>query len=240
MLHGVFTIDLVGILIGAQTVLPFCFYQARDLVPHPVESDLTLTDYYIICGIFMYLIIGSYQQYFWTKKNKRCPETVLRKTAVDHLVVRVFTSSEKWIYVYNLIYYVVIGGVVISVRDYKHFAVVFLGASAVLSGLTVIWWVAPTVVEPPKRASSYLFKNTQSIDLNLNNACPSAHCAIAMYAFYMLRGLLGDGPAASIPILVSISCITTGQHVYIDAVAGVLYTAAVYNWALKPLAPNYF
>ena len=241
MLHGVFTIDLVGILLGAQTVLPFCFYQVRNWVPHPVESDLTLSDYYIICCLMMYLVIGSYQQNFWTKKNKRCPEIVMRKTAVDRLVVRVFTANENWVYVYNGIYYAVIGGVIISVRDYKHFAVLYLGGVAILSGLTVIWWVAPTVVEPPKPAtSSYYLSKTQAVDLNLNNSCPSAHCAIAMYSFYLLRGLLGGGPAAIIPILVSISCITTGQHVAYDAVAGVLHTAAVYNWVLKPLAPNYF
>ena len=48
-------------LVGAITV---------DAGIDKIKSQLKLSDYYIICIILTYLVIGGYQQYFWTKNNK--------------------------------------------------------------------------------------------------------------------------------------------------------------------------
>jgi hypothetical protein len=61
-----------------------------------------------------------------------------------------------------------------------------------------------------------------------------------MYSFYLLRNVIGYYPAALIPILISISCITTTQHVTTDIIFGLLYTMLFYNFILVKIAPEYF
>lgn len=238
--HGVFTIDLVALLIAVIIIIPYCFYKVRNFVPYPVKSDLKLSDYYIITILMVYLVIGVYQQYFWTKRNKITKEFVMPKTIFDHLLVRCFSVNDNWTYIYNFIYYFVFGFIIISVKDYKHFAVLVLGAIAMMTGLSIIWYLLPNIVDARINPKNYFLKKTQAIDSNHNNACPSAHVVFAMYSFYLLRNVIGYYPAALIPILISISCITTTQHVTTDIIFGVLYTVIFYNFILVKLAPEYF
>ena len=238
--HGVFTIDLVALLIAVVTIIPYCFYQVRNLVPHPVKSDLKLSDYYIITVLLVYLVIGVYQQYFWTKRNKITKEFIVPKTMLDHLLNRCFAVNDNWTYIYNFIYYFVFGFIIISVRDYKHFAVLVLGAIAMMTGLSIIWYFIPNIVDARINPKNYFLQKTQAIDSNHNNACPSAHVVFAMYSFYLLRNVIGYYPAALIPILISISCITTTQHVTTDIIFGLLYTMLFYNFILVKIAPEYF
>jgi membrane-associated phospholipid phosphatase len=134
----------------------------------------------------------------------------------------------------------VFGFIIISVKDYKHFAVLVLGAIAMMTGLSIIWYLFPNIVDVRINPKNYFLKKTQAIDSNHNNACPSAHVVFAMYSFYLLRNVIGYYPAALIPILISISCITTTQHVTTDIIFGLLYTIIFYNFILVKLAPEYF
>ena len=238
--HGIFTIDLVVLLIATIIVIPYCFYNIRNLVPYPVKSELKLTDYYILTILLVYLVIGVYQQYFWTKQNKIRKEFIMPKTTIDHFFNRCFGTNDNWTYIYNFIYYFVFGFIIVSVRDYKHFAVLAMGAIAMMTGLSILWYLFPNIVEPRIKPNNYFLKKTQAIDSNHNNACPSAHVVFAMYSFYLLRNVIGYYYAALVPLLISISCITTTQHVSTDIIFGIVYAVLFYNFILMKIAPEYF
>ena len=238
--NGIFSLDLVFILIISVIMIPYIFYNLRNKVPYPVKSNLTLIDYYIIIIILVYLVIGVYQQYFWTKSNKIRKEIVMPKTKIDDFLHNLFGINDNWTYIYNFIYYFVFGFIIISIRDYKHFAILALGAISMMTGLSIIWYLFPNIVEPRIKPNNYFLKKTQLIDNNHNNACPSAHVVFAMYAFYLLRNVIGYIPAIMIPILISISCITTTQHVSIDIILGVIYASLFYNFILKKISPENF
>jgi hypothetical protein len=238
--HSAFSIDLVLLLILSVIIIPYVFYNIRNFVRYPVNSNLTLTDYYILIILLVYLVIGAYQQYFWTKSNKIKKETIIEKTGLDHFFNNIFKENDTWIYVYNFIYYIIFGLIIISIRDYKHFAILFLGGIALMTGLSIIWYLYPNKVESRMTPSNYFLKKTQMIDNNENNACPSAHIVFAMYSYYLLRNVIGEGPALLIPILISISCLATTQHVTTDVIFGVIYTMLFYNLILHKTDPSVF
>ena len=103
--HGVFSIDLVLIMIVSIITIPYIFYNIRNLVPHPVESTLKLKDYYILLILLVYIVIGVYQQYFWTKTNKLREKSIIHTTKLDDFVNSIFGINDNWTYIYNFIYY---------------------------------------------------------------------------------------------------------------------------------------
>jgi membrane-associated phospholipid phosphatase len=151
-----------------------------------------------------------------------------------------FKNNDIWTYIYNFIYYFVFGFIIVSIKDYKHFAIVVLGAISMMTGLSFIWYLFPNTVETRVIPKNYFLKKTQLIDNNNNNACPSAHVVFAMYAFYLLRNVIGYIPAVLIPIIISISCCITTQHVLIDVFMGILYAVLFYNLILKKISPDNF
>jgi hypothetical protein len=90
------------------------------------------------------------------------------------------------------------------------------------------------------KTNKYFLSITQKIDNNNNNACPSAHVVFAMYSYYLLRGVIGEFYASLIPIIISISCLKTTQHVVLDILFGVIYSYIVYNFVLKKVNPTVF
>ena len=239
--HSVFSIDLVFMLIITVIIIPYIFYNIRNKVPHPVKTTLKLSDYYILTIILVYLVIGVYQQYFWTKSNKLREETIMPKTIIDKIINNIFTMNSFWIYIYNLIYYLIFGFIIISIKDYKHFAIIAVGAIILLTGLSIIWYIFPNIVdERIDTKDIYLFEKTQQIDTNHNNGCPSAHVVFAVFAFYLLKNVIGFFPALLFPIFISLSCIVTSQHVSTDVFFGIIYTIIMYNFVLHKLSPKVF
>lgn len=239
--HSVFSIDLVIILIITVAIIPPIFYSIRNKVKYPVKSTLKMTDYYILSIILVYLVIGVYQQYFWTKSNKLREATIMPKTIIDNIINKYFSMNSFWIYVYNFIYYLIFGFIIISIRDYKHFAIIALGAILLLTGLSIIWYFYPNIVEERIDTNNiYLFEKTQKIDTNHNNACPSAHVVFSVYAFYLLKNVIGFFPALLFPIFISISCIITSQHVSTDVFFAIIYTILIYNFLLHKIDSKSF
>ena len=238
--HGSFSIDLVLILISSIIIVPYVFFNIRNLVPYPVKSNLKLVDYYILMILLVYLVIGVYQQYFWTKSNKIRKETVIPETILDKYIYSIFNIDDNWTYIYNFIYYFVFGFIIVSIKSYKHFAQLVLGGIAMMTGLSIIWYFYPNIVESRMIPNNYFLKKTQMIDDNNNNACPSAHVVFAMYSFYLLRNVIGYFSAVLIPILISISCLTTTQHVSTDIIFGILYAIIFYNFVLNKINPKVF
>ena len=238
--HGTFTIDLVMMLVIGVIIIPYVFYNIRLLVPYPVKSNLKLQDYYIIIILLVYLIIGGYQQYFWTKKNKLRKEKIMPKTRLDKYIYNIFGENDSWVYIYNFIYYFIFGLVVISIRDYTHFAILVIGGIAMMTGLSIIWYLFPNEISSRMKTNKYFLKKTQAIDEVGNNCCPSAHVVFAMYSFYLLKNIIGYMAAIMIPILISISCMATTQHVSTDIILGVIYSILFYNLILKNIFPSIF
>ena len=238
--HSTFSIDLVMMLVIGIIIIPYIFYNIRSYVPHPVKSNLKLQDYYIIIILLVYLVIGIYQQYFWTKKNKFRKEKIIPKTRLDKYIYNIFGENDNWVYIYNFIYYFIFGLVIISIRDYKHFAILILGGIALMTGLSIIWYLFPNDIESRMKTNKYFLKKTQAIDETGNNCCPSAHVVFAMYSFYLLKNVIGYMAAVMIPILISISCMATTQHVSTDIILGVIYSILFYNLILKNIFPSVF
>jgi len=238
--HGNFSIDLVLMLVVVVIIIPYIFFNIRLHVPYPVKSSLKLQDYYILTILLVYLVIGVYQQYFWTKKNKLRKEKIIPKTKIDKIFYSIFGENDTWVYIYNFIYYFIFGLIVISIRDYKHFAFIILGGIIMMTGLSIIWYLFPNEIEQRMKTDKYFLQKTQTIDAYGNNCCPSAHVAFAMYSFYLLKNVIGYTPAILIPILISISCMTTTQHVFTDIVFGAIYSILVYNFILKKIFPTTF
>jgi hypothetical protein len=238
--HGIFSIDLVIMLIIFVIIIPYIFYNIRYLVPYPVKSNLKLHDYYIIIILLVYLVIGVYQQYFWTKNNKLRKEKIIPKTKIDEYFYDIIGENDNWVYIYNFIYYFIFGLVIISIRDYKHFAIIVIGGIMMLTGLSIIWYLFPNDIHSRMKTDKYFLKKTQIIDTDGNNASPSAHVVFAMYSFYLLKNIIGYIPALIIPILISISCMATTQHVSSDIILGIIYSILFYNFILKKIFPTIF
>jgi hypothetical protein len=239
--HGVFSIDLVLMLVVVVAIIPVLFYNIRNNVLHPVNSSLQLSDYYILSILLVYLVIGLYQQYFWTKSNKMRESSIMPKTFIDKIINKCFTMNTYWICIYNLIYYLIFGFIIISIKDYKHFAVIALGGALLLSGLSLIWYFYPNTVEERIQTNNiYLFEKTQKIDTNHNNACPSAHVVFSIYAYYLLKNVIGFLPALLFPIAISLSCIVTSQHVSTDVFFAIIYTILIYKYILHKINPSAF
>ena len=238
--HSSFSIELVMLLFVSIIIFPYVFYKIRLLVPYPVKSELTIQDYYIIIVLLVYLVIGVYQQYFWTKTNKLRDEKIITKTKLDEYLYNIFGENDSWVYIYNFIYYIIFGLIIISVRNYKHFSIIIIGGIMMMTGLSIIWYLFPNDVETRMKTDKYFLQKTQAIDEPGNNCCPSAHVVFAMYSFYLLKNIIGYSTALLIPILISISCIATTQHVSTDIILGIVYSIVFYNLILKSVFPKIF
>lgn len=236
MKHGNFSIDLVFMLISVLLIFPYLFFNVRNKLPYPVKSSLKLQDFYILSILLTYLVIGGYQQYFWTKDNMLTDAITVPVTYLDNIIEK----NDLWVYVYNFIYYLIFGFIIVSIKSYKHFAIIVIGAMVLMSGLTAIWYTIPNIVPERMKTNKYYLSKTQKIDNNKNNACPSAHVVFAMYSYYLLRGVIGEFYASLIPIMISISCIKTSQHVVLDILLGIIYSFIVYNFVLKKVSPTIF
>jgi hypothetical protein len=56
----------------------------------------------------------------------------------------------------------------------------------------------------------------------------------------VVKNIIGYLPALLIPILISISCMATTQHVSTDIILGVIYSILFYNLILKNIFPSIF
>lgn len=236
MKHGVFSIDLVFLLVTLLSVLPYLFFKLRNIVPYPVNSSLKLQDFYILSILLTYLIIGGYQQYFWTKNNMLTNPFTVPITYLDTIIEK----NDWWVYIYNFIYYFIFGFMLVSIKNYKHFALIFIGGLILMSGLTAIWYTIPNITQERMKTNKYFLSKTQKIDNNNNNACPSAHVVFAMYSYYLLRKVIGKFYALLIPTIISISCLKTSQHMVLDVVFGIIYSYVVYNFVLKKINSKVF
>jgi hypothetical protein len=170
------------------------------------------------------LVIGGYQLYFWPQHNHHAHKKVYLKP----------TAFDKWIpavpalfWVYSPLYYVFFSLAVLCLKNYNSTAF-----NAWIMLLHASFWFTyfPTGVSkefreqirkvPTNKLTRFIMDLVHSYDTE-DNACPSMHCAFAIFLAFITYPFY---PVLSVafPIIVSISCLLTKQHLIVDIFPGLL------------------
>jgi hypothetical protein len=204
---------------GTYVVMPFIYYLFR-------QNNLKLIDFYAMSALLLFLVVGGYQLYFYPQRyHKNNPEQKIYEipeTVIDQHIPKI-TSA---VYIYNFLYYIGFGIIMIFIKSYKEFVYLCFRALVLLVTLFLFFMLAPNKVNASTRdanESNRFLKLTQSCD-DLTNAFPSAHVAIAVYIAFELKKYIGNG-AYIFPLLIFASCLCTKQHFFIDCIGGAVWGA---------------
>ena len=195
-------------------------------------SRLSFLDYQQLGVVIAGAVAGGYQLYFWVQRNNQHIPSKCMKLPIDDWI----PFWPRCIWLYSLLYFVMIGLTVISIRDLAYGVhLIFGGLMLVLTG-AVIYYIYPTTVPQSYRdfevnsLSTRYLAFIQTMD-NDRNAFPSMHCAIASYVGLAVTGIptigtwLGYGYIA----IMVVSCVTVKQHVLLDTLAGVALGVTVFH-----------
>jgi len=141
----------------------------------------------------------------------------------------------RWVWFYSLIYFVMMGFTVMSLRDLAQGMHMIFGGLVLLATGALFYYLFPTSAPESYRnyevnsLSTRYLAFIQSMD-NDRNAFPSMHCAIATYIGLIVTGIPTIGPWVGYGYigLIAISCVVIKQHVFVDTFVGVALGAFVY------------
>jgi membrane-associated phospholipid phosphatase len=171
------------------------------------------------------IIAAFFYCYFWVLHHPEFAVAFVPLTPVDRLVP--FLPATVWIY-FSLWPYVVL---LPSLYDHRQPILRYLGGVGLLSGVGMaVFYFFPTAVPPGNqmhRAEHFGFGFLEGVDA-AGNACPSLHVAFAVYTAAGLNSVLKDVRAPFVvrqanfawSVAICFSTLTTGQHVFIDVMAG--------------------
>ena len=205
-LWGIFFISLTYL------VMPFIYYLFR-------QNKFKLIDFYALSAVILFLIVGGYQLYFYPQKyhkdNKNIQE--IPETIIDRFIPKI----EWSVYIYNFLYYIGFGILLVFIKSYKEFVYICFQGLLLLASLFLFFMLFPNKLNANTRSEQEenIFLNlTQSSD-DLTNAFPSAHVAIAVYIAFLLKKYIGN-ISFVFPVLIFLSCLFTKQHYFIDCIGG--------------------
>ena len=177
------------------------------------------------------LTLGGYQLYFWVQRHHDPSRRImLHSTAFDRWVPAL--PQAYWIY--SPLYYVVFNLAFLALPNYN---ITVLNAWLMLMHASFWFLRFPTRVDPilreqvrhaPMDKATRLIMELVHAHDSEDNACPSMHCALAMfialilYPFYPFFAIL-------FPVLVVLSCLVCKQHLIVDIVPG-LALGALHGW----------
>lgn len=181
-----------------------------------------LLDMIALVAVKNILTLGGYQMYFWSQRNYDPKKRILlRPTALDRWIPAI--PQAYWIY--SPFYYVIFNLGFLCLTDYK---LVVLNAWLMLMHGSFWYFYFPTGVDPSFRESvrrapmdrltRFMMDLVHEHDSE-DNACPSMHCAFAMFVacvIYPYYPVL----AIAFPTLVALSCLVCKQHYLIDIFPG--------------------
>lgn len=221
----------MALIVTTYVVMP-PFYYLLKILFNP-KTPLQLRDYYIMCLLLIFLVTGGYQLYFWSQKAYIGQVSEIQETWLDTII-------PKWIpavYVYNFLYYIGFGLVVVSFTSYAQFVHAIVAGIGLLLTHVILFVLFPTKLPDTSRSqdtpNKYL-QLTQKYD-SLHNAFPSAHVSISILVYFLVRGVFGEW-ALLFPILITLSCLLTKQHYVIDCLGGALLGIS-YCYAFQQLYP---
>jgi len=196
------------------------------------ETRLSFSEFHQFAVLIVAITAGGYQLYFWVQRNNRHLVAKSLKIPLDDQI----PFWPSWIWVYSILYFVMIGVAVISMRDAAYGVHLLFGGLMALVIDSVIFYFFPTYVPETFRVfeinslSTRYLAFIQSMDNN-RNAFPSMHCAIAAYVGLVIVHIPLIGPALGYGYIAAImvSCVVVKQHVIIDTVAGTALGAIVFS-----------
>mmetsp|Transcript_10491 Transcript_10491/g.24309 ORF Transcript_10491/g.24309 Transcript_10491/m.24309 type:complete len:237 (+) Transcript_10491:2085-2795(+) len=177
------------------------------------------------------LTLGAYQIYFWPQRNHDPKKKILlRPTTIDRSIPAI--PQAYWIY--SPLYYIVFNLAFLSLPDYK---ITMLNAWLMLMHASFWFLHFPTGVAegfreeirkaPMDKATRFVMNLVHAHDSE-DNACPSMHCAFAMFITFIIYPCY-PAFAISFPILISLSCLVCKQHLIMDIIPG-LILGGLHGW----------
>ncbi|ACE06096.1 hypothetical protein Aasi_0709 [Candidatus Amoebophilus asiaticus 5a2] len=173
------------------------------------------------------LVLGGYQMYFWPQKNHKLHKKIY---LVPTLLDKRIPAIPELFWIYSPLYYVFFSLAILCLKNYN--------SSALHAWLMLMhssfWFVHfPTGIRkefrekvrgvPTDKVTKFIMDLVHDHDTE-DNACPSMHCAFAVFLAFITYPFY---PTLSIafPIIVSLSCLFTKQHLIVDIVPGFLLGA---------------
>jgi hypothetical protein len=196
----------------------------HDLIVCNIQSSTSLYGIISFVAVKNILVLGGYQMYFWPQRNiKHQRRRYLPATLLDKRIPAV----PELFWIYSPLYYIFFSLALLCLRTV--YASALNGWIMLLHG-SFWFFYFPTSIEAKFRDQiikvstdkvTKFIMNMVHVHDSEDNACPSMHCAFAVflaciaYPFY---------PTFSIvfPILVSLSCLLTKQHLILDIIPGFL------------------
>lgn len=194
-------------------------------------STLSFFEYHQFCVVVTGVVAGGYQLYFWVQRNNLHIPSRCMKIFVDDWI----PFWPRWVWLYSLLYYVMIGFTVMSLHDLAQGMHLIFGGLILLTIGALFYYLFPTTIPKSYRdfkvnsLSTRYLAFVQGMD-NDRNAFPSMHCAIATYIGLIVTAIPTIGPWMGygyITVIAS-SCLLIKQHVFVDTVVGITLGAVVY------------
>ena len=74
----------------------------------------------------------------------------------------ILKKNDLWVYIYNFLYYFIFGFILVTIPNYKHFAVIIIGALILMTGLSIIWYIIPNKTPKNENRQIFFIKNTKN------------------------------------------------------------------------------
>ncbi len=212
MIMGVFLFSFIYYLVGTRLF----------------GSMLSYYEYLVLTIVISITVVGGYQIFFWVQRNNYFFKTRCFKISLDDMI----PFWPSWIWVYNLIYYIMIGFVIVSVKSLEYAIFLIFGGLVLLFLQSILFMLLPAVVPPEWRAyktdslSARYLKFTQRVD-NGRNCFPSMHISLSTYIGLILYPTISYW-AWIFVLFIILSSLFVKQHQVVDIVPGVILGWFVY------------
>lgn len=192
------------------------------------NSPLTYFEYLVFTSFVAVIVIGMYQIFFWVQRNNYFFKTRCFKIKLDDKI----PFWPIWVWVYNFLYYVMIGYVITSINSIEQGVFLIFWSFVLLVLQCICFLVYPSTVPPKWRKykadtlSTKFLKFVQGKD-NGRNCMPSMHMSVATYVSLILLPVLSYWSFAFIG-LIALSCLFVKQHQILDIIPGIFLGWLVY------------
>jgi len=217
------TILLLNIVSLLEAIVISFLIDKGLLVCNHIGLD-SIYDVIALVAVKNILTLGGYQIYFWPQRNYDPKKRILlQPTVLDRSIPAI--PQAYWIY--SPLYYIVFNLAFLSLPDYK---ITMLNAWLMLMHASFWFLNFPTGIAqefrekvrgaPMDKATKFVMDLVHTHDSE-DNACPSMHCAFAMFIALIIYPFYPT-LAIAFPLLISVSCLVCKQHLIMDIIPGLI------------------